>query len=213
MRRNPEPPEPAPGVRLALFCLGVALAMAASGCGGPAADSQATAAVPAATEVPEVTELEVREPRASLMPGMGAVYLTVVNPGRASDRLLRVETGAARAAETHESVEEDGVVRMVARPDGFEVPAGGTLALEPGGKHIMLIEPRAPEPPAAAIRLTLHFERAGAIEVEAALAAMGGADHTGHGADETGHDAGHDGHDMDHGEHSEHGHDEGSSKP
>jgi copper(I)-binding protein len=122
-------------------------------------------------------KLEVREPRASLMPEMGAVYLTVVNPGPESDRLLRVETGAARAAETHESVEEDSVVRMVARPEGFEVPAGGTLELAPGGKHIMLIEPRELEAAAGTIPLTLHFERAGAIEVQAAVSAPEGMDH------------------------------------
>ena len=115
---------------------------------------------------PAAGTLEIRDPRASLMPDMGVVYLTVVNPGPEADRLLRVETGAARAAETHESLHEDGMVRMVARPEGFEVPAGGTLELGPGGKHIMLIEPRA-EAAAGGIPLTVHFERAGAIEVKA----------------------------------------------
>ena len=33
------------------------------------------------------------DPRANLLQDMGAVYLTVVNPGPESDRLLRVETG------------------------------------------------------------------------------------------------------------------------
>jgi copper(I)-binding protein len=106
---------------------------------------------------------------------MGAVYLTVVNPGPGSDRLLRVETAAARRAETHETLEENGVMRMVPRPEGFEVPAGGTLELKPGGKHIMLVEPQ--EPARGKIGLTLHFERAGAVQVEAELSAMGEAGH------------------------------------
>lgn len=139
------------------LCLGLALLGAANGCGQPAAPG-----------------LEIREPRATLMPEMGAVYLTVVNPGAESDRLLRVETAAARAAETHESLEENGVMRMVAHPDGFEVPAGGTLELAPGGKHIMLLEPKAPQDAAGTIPLTLHFEHAGAIEVQAVRSAMGG---------------------------------------
>jgi copper(I)-binding protein len=114
---------------------------------------------------------------------MGAVYFTVVNPGSRSDRLLRVETGAAERAETHETVEENGVMRMVARPEGFEVPAGGTLELQPGGKHVMLVGPRAPaegDSGSGGIGLTLHFEHAGAIEVQAALTpieGMGGAGH------------------------------------
>ena len=152
--------------------LSVAFLGAASGCGQPAAAPG---------------KLEIREPRASLMAEMGVVYLTVVNPGPESDRLLRVETGAARAAETHESLHENGVVRMVARPEGFEVPAGGTLELGPGGKHIMLIEPRALQEAAGTIPLTLHFERAGAIEVQAVLPGMEEMDHGEHS--------------MDHGEH------------
>lgn len=138
------------------LCLCVALLGAANGCGDRAV-------------APAEEGIEIREPRASFMPDLGVVYLTVVNHGPESDRLLRVETTAARAAETHESLHEDGVVRMVPRPEGFEVPAGGTLALEPGGKHIMLIEPQAVRKAAGTIPLTLHFERAGAITVQADL--------------------------------------------
>lgn len=169
--------------RCASWALSGALLVSAAGCGHRAADP---AGDPGAG-------LEIREPRASLQQDAGAVYLTVVNPGPESDRLLRVETAAARLAETHESVVDDGgVVRMVARPEGFEVPAGGSLALEPGGKHVMLIEPRAAAPDAAGIALTLHFERAGAIEVQAALDSptSPAMDHSGHDMDHSGHDHG-----------------------
>ncbi|HYO16525.1 MAG TPA: copper chaperone PCu(A)C [Thermoanaerobaculia bacterium] len=155
------------------LCLSIALLGMAIGCGQRA---------PAA-----VGELEIRDARASLMQDMGVVYLTVVNPGPEDDRLLRVETAAARVAETHESLHENGVVRMAARPEGFEVPAGGTLELGPGGKHIMLIEPKTAQEAAGSIPLTLHFERAGAIEVQAVLPATEEMDHSGHS--------------MDHGEH------------
>jgi copper(I)-binding protein len=154
------------------LCLSLSLLGAASGCEKPEAAPGA---------------LEIREPRASLMQEMGVVYLTVVNPGPESDRLLRVETGAARVAEMHESLHENGVVRMVARPEGFEVPAGGTLELGPGGKHIMLVEPRELQEAAGTVPLTLHFERAGAIEVRAVLPAMEEMDHGEHSMDHGGH--------------------------
>lgn len=153
------------------LCLSIALLGMATGCGQRAG-------------APAAGELEIRDARASLMQDMGVVYLTVVNPGPEGDRLLRVETGAARVAETHESLHENGVVRMMARPEGFEVPAGGTLELGPGGKHIMLIEPRAPQEAAGSIPLTLHFERAGAIEVQAALPALEETDHGEHSMDD-----------------------------
>lgn len=131
---------------------------AASGCGAPAGDTGAPA-------------LEIRQPRAILLPAAGAVYFTVVNRGDRSDRLLRVETAVARKAETHESVVENDVMRMVPHPDGFEVPARGALELKPGGKHVMLFEPR--QPGGGTIRLTLRFERAGAVEVQAPVSAVG----------------------------------------
>ncbi len=163
-------------IRKAAVAIGL-LIMA--GCGQPVAETTAaetTAVDPAppaspAGEAPEPeprAELMIHEPRAQLMPGMGAGYLSVHNPGDEADRLVSIETAAAKAAETHETVDDDGVMRMVAHPDGFDVPAGGSLELTPGGKHIMLIEPQ--EPAGEAIRLTLHFERQGAVEVEVPVA-------------------------------------------
>jgi copper(I)-binding protein len=99
-----------------------------------------------------------------MMPGgMGAVYLLIQNPGGEADRLLAVSTPAAAVAEIHESLEEDGMMRMVAHPDGFEVPAGSSVELAPGGKHIMLLKASAE----GSMTLTLHFEKAGEVTVEA----------------------------------------------
>lgn len=177
------------------LCLSLACLAAAAGCGGPAAGPEETAA-PAAAEAARV---EVREPRITLTPGAdsAAVYLTVTNPGPQDDRLLRVETAVARLAELHESVEENGMVRMVAHPEGFVVPAGGTLELQPAGKHVMLIEPQVPEPAPGTIALTLHFERAGAVAAQAVLSSMADMDHGDHGD----HGSDHAGHTTDHSEH------------
>jgi copper(I)-binding protein len=147
-------------VRTTSLCLGLAL-LAAAGCGRP-------------SPPPAAGRLEVRAARAVLTRDAGAVYFTVVNPGPQSDRLLRVETAAARAAEPHESVMENGVMRMVERPEGFEIPAGGTLELAPGGKHVMLIAPTMPAGAGGTLPLTLHFAHAGTVEVSAALSPVGG---------------------------------------
>jgi protein SCO1/2 len=132
---------------------------------------QLLAAEPAPAAI--ASQLEIRQPRALLTPGMGAAYFTVVNNGPESDRLLRVETAAARSAETHESVEDNGMMRMVPRPEGFEVPAGGTLDLKPGGKHVMLMETRPAANAGGEIPLSLVFERSGRIEVRASV--LGGS--------------------------------------
>ncbi len=174
------------------LCLGIALFAATGGCGGPAAETGQTVA----------DRLEVRDPRVTMTPDAGAVYLTVVNPGPREDRLLRVETAAARGAQIHESIEENGVMRMVAHPEGLTVPAAGKLELQPGGKHIMLIGPHVPAGVGGTMGLTLHFEHAGAIEVQAVLAGVEDMDHSGHAMDHgaMGHEGmNHEG--MDHGEH------------
>lgn len=132
------------------------------------------------------------------MPDVGAVYLKLVNSGQAADRLVAIETDAASSAETHETVVEDGVMRMVPRPEGFEIPAGGSVELVPGGKHIMLLEPRPPrdEAEASTLSLTLRFATSEPIVIEAPVAAMPGS-----GSEHAGHGSAHDSHGSDPGSH------------
>jgi len=49
----------------------------------------------------------------------------------------------AQALSFYETVNANGVMRMIAQPDGFTVPAGESLVLEPGEKHLMLENLRA----------------------------------------------------------------------
>ena len=161
---------------------GVALCLMAlflfAGCGGPGEVADPSPEPEASAEATESKGLEVRDPTLQWVPGspVAAVYLEIVNPGGESDRLLRVETAAAASAETHETLVEGDTVRMEARPDGFEIPAAGSLRLEPGGKHIMLIEPSAPAD-GQAMTITLHFEKASAIEVTLEASSEAGVDH------------------------------------
>lgn len=122
---------------------------------------------------PVAARITVEAPRAQMMPGMGAVYLTIHNPADTADHLLSVETPWATVAEIHESLDDDGVVRMVAHPEGFEIPAGSTLELAPGGKHIMLMQVRELPAETSHLPLTLHFREAGAVEIEAPMTALG----------------------------------------
>jgi copper(I)-binding protein len=96
----------------------------------------------------------------------GAVYLTLLNQGGAADRLMAVTTGAAMSAEIHETLMEDGVAKM--RPvEVFDVPAGGSVELKPGGYHIMLMGLKAPLKKGDMIMLQLKFEHAGLVDVMA----------------------------------------------
>lgn len=100
----------------------------------------------------------------------GAVYLEIRNSGPA-DRLLSVETPVAGLAHLHGSFEENGIARM--RPvEALDIPGGGQVTLAPGGLHIMLMDLDVPLVAGTRLPLTLYFEQAGALEVEANILAM-----------------------------------------
>jgi len=105
--------------------------------------------------------------RPSMAGQNSAVYFTVVNPGPNDDRLLAVSGDAADAIELHETVDDNGVMRMTPHPEGFVVPAGGTVTLAPGGKHVMMVGLHQDLTTGQTITLTLTFEKAGQIQVKA----------------------------------------------
>lgn len=84
------------------------------------------------------TELVVTRP----MPGAGmsAAYLSLTNNTAATIRITRVASPQFGSVQLHESILQDGIARMRAIPE-LEIPAGDTLTLQRGGKHLMLMRP------------------------------------------------------------------------
>jgi len=70
-------------------------------------------------------------------------------------------------------------MRMRELEKGLEIPAGATVMLKPGGYHIMFMELKAPLAKDAKVPVTLVFEKAGSIDVDLKVEAMGAAG-TGH---------------------------------
>ncbi len=76
------------------------------------------------------------------MPGMrmSAGYLALSNNTDAEITITRVSSDQFGSVELHESIVEDGVARM-REIEALVIPAGGTVTLERGGKHLMLMRP------------------------------------------------------------------------
>ena len=107
-----------------------------------------------------------------------AGYLEIVNAGDAADRLLGVETAIAKRAMLHATDHgADGVARMI-HLDAIDIPADGTVLLEPGGLHIMLMGLTGPLTEGDMIPATLVFERAGRVAIEFSVDAPAGTDHS-----------------------------------
>ncbi|HSV00888.1 MAG TPA: copper chaperone PCu(A)C, partial [Roseiarcus sp.] len=68
---------------------------------------------------------------------------------------------------------ENGVSEMRAVKDGLDIPAHGSVALSPGGYHIMLTHLKHPLTKGETIKATLDFEHAGAIPVEFEVMGIG----------------------------------------
>jgi periplasmic copper chaperone A len=102
--------------------------------------------------------------------GTGAAYMQISNGGPGDDRLIGVRADFAESVEIHESVHHDGMASMHS-VDAIDLPAGGTITLETGGYHAMLINIADPLQPGTTVTLTLIFEKAGEIEITAEVRA------------------------------------------
>jgi copper(I)-binding protein len=112
---------------------------------------------------------------------VGGGFLTITNTGTASDRLIGGSALVSSAFEVHEMKMEGNVMRMRALDKGLEIRPGQTVALKPGGYHVMFIDLKSPLKEGEMIKGTLVFERAGTIEVEYKVEARGASGaHGGH---------------------------------
>lgn len=122
----------------------------------PAADEPGAVpeAVADATE-PMVTDAWVRSVPPSAR--MTAGYLSLYNPGPDELVVVGVESPLFGSIELHGTVMEDGVARM-RHQDTVTVPAGEVVHFEPGGLHLMLMQPREEIPSSGSIEMSVVLE-------------------------------------------------------
>lgn len=102
---------------------------------------------------------------------VGAAYFTIRNRGAKADALTGFSSALAGRVELHETKMDGGMMRM--RPlTRLAVPARGSVAAEPGGVHLMLIDLKQPLAPGQRLPLRLQFARAGIIDVEVVVQAQ-----------------------------------------
>ena len=99
----------------------------------------------------------------------GAIYVTFVNDGPNSDKLLKVSSPIAKTAMIHANIKEGDVTRM-RMMDSVEIPAGGTIEMQPGGTHIMLEGLDHPLKDGEMFPLTLTLANEGEVHVEVIVA-------------------------------------------
>ena len=70
---------------------------------------------------------------------MTGSFGTLVNSTDADITVTGASSPIAGIVELHETTMVDGEMVMQPKPGGFVIPAGGSLTLEPGGNHVMLM--------------------------------------------------------------------------
>ena len=99
----------------------------------------------------------------------GAVYLSIANRGKATDRLMGGSTPRAKRVEMHTMSMTGDVMRM-REVDGIEAKAGETLAMSPGmGYHLMLVGLAAPLKAGEKFPMSLRFEKSGSLDIEVSV--------------------------------------------
>lgn len=97
---------------------------------------------------------------------VGAGYFALVNEGTEAERLNGAESPLAGRVQVHRTVEADGTTSMKHQEDGVAVPPGARVNFSPGGYHLMLMQLDQPLDKGDRVPVTLHFERAGRVEIE-----------------------------------------------
>jgi copper(I)-binding protein len=100
-------------------------------------------------------------------------YMRISNDGNAPDRLVGGSFEIARRFEIHSMVIEQGVAKMRPLEGGLALKPGETVELKPGSSHVMLMGLERPLERGQKVKGTLEFEKAGKVEIEYVVEALG----------------------------------------
>ena len=117
----------------------------------------------------------VAHPWARATPGgakVGGAYLEIKAAAGKGDRLIAARSPVAGNAEIHNHI-MDGAIARMRRVDAIAIAGGKSVVLEPSGYHVMLVHLKQPLKEGDLIKLTLVFEKAGEIEVDATVEPIG----------------------------------------
>ena len=94
---------------------------------------------------------------------MSAAYFTIHNVGSVPDSLVQVSSSASEDVQIHLSYMNDGIMVMEEQPF-VAIQASEQIPFQPGGYHIMIIQPANDMEEGDSISLSLYFKSGMIIE-------------------------------------------------
>ena len=125
----------------------------------------------------KIGSIEIENPWSRATPAGASVaggFLRITNKGSAPDRLIGGSSAVSDRFEIHEMAVIDGVMRMRPVKNGLEIKPGETVELKPGSYHVMMMGLKQGLQQGQKVKGTLTFEKAGTIEIEYTVEAIGG---------------------------------------
>ncbi|MFP4274681.1 MAG: copper chaperone PCu(A)C [Paracoccaceae bacterium] len=114
-------------------------------------------------------DIVVEDPYArvsTMMSQSGAAFMVIENTGQTDDHLVAVRSDVAAKTELHTHREDDmGVMRMIHVEEGFALPAGGSIEMVRGGRHVMFLGLEQSLEHGDTVEITLEFREAGDVTV------------------------------------------------
>ena len=110
-----------------------------------------------------------------------AAYMRIENPGATDIAIVAASSPQFERVEIHRTEIRDGIARML-QQDRLVVPAGGSVELEPGGLHLMLIQAVQPLARGAQVEIDLQLNDGGRQQIGAEVrpSTDDGMDHSHH---------------------------------
>ncbi|MBP6684525.1 MAG: copper chaperone PCu(A)C [Leucobacter sp.] len=158
-----------------LAAVAASFALVLTGCSqtSDAAEPKPTAASENGQAVVTAQDMWVKATDPDVKPGeaMSGVFGVLENSGDTDLVITDLESDAAGIVELHEVV--DGKMRKI--EGDVTVPAGGSITLEPGANHIMLMDITKPLSPGEDVTVKLTFSDDSTLEIVALVKDTAGA--------------------------------------
>jgi hypothetical protein len=125
--------------------------------------------------LPAWAQVSVEQPWSRATPpgaGIGVGFMRLHNAGAAPERVVGAASPVAGRVEMHVTSRDGDVMRM-RQVESFEIPAGGTFELKPGGAHLMLVNLKHPLKQGEKVPLALKLASGGVLKLELPVAPMG----------------------------------------
>ena len=118
----------------------------------------------------------IRQPWIRATPGgakVAGAYMTIINTGSESDRLIGIVLPQAGGASVHEMKMDGNVMQMREIREGLEIKPGQTVEFSPSGYHVMFTELHEPLKQGDTVKGQLRFEKAGSVDIQYRVEGIG----------------------------------------